>query len=476
MRQSTRTRRNLPPGPGGSKLLNLVRHVRRYSRIPRDLRDEYGDIVYYEIPFRRFCFLYDVDVMYEVFTAKAPNLVVPDGAPVQAFPRLLSPKTPSPYAEFPLMGITAAEDEQYQRVHRLMAEGFVGEKYVEAHSKRLIENVDSIHGDWTPGSVIGLKKEMTEFMAHGLLRMLVGTEVDALPPSVLVDAMEGYKIDTILCYLPATPLLRLIPLPVLRKGRRALKDVNAHIYNALKELRRSSGGANCVASCLLEKNRTDPEDERFTDEDVRELLFEVMTTTIDSTAVAIMRSFGHVAYHQEVRQKLEQEVDAVAGDRPVAVGDYDRLRYTKAVFLESLRYETPATAVFRMSTRDSDLGDYTVPADTTIMCVISIGHRDPRYWADPDEFQPDRWLEDPPPERPMRAFMPFGFGMHECVGAEFAIRAAVYLLASTAQRRLRLDPVTHGELESTANPFLLSIVKGPVPMTVTARRSAAKTR
>jgi len=67
-----------------------------------------------------------------------------------------------------------------------------------------------------------------------------------------------------------------------------------------------------------------------------------------------------------------------------------------------------------------------------------IMHRDPRYFADPGKFDPDRWLPERVQKLPRFAYFPFGGGPRQCIGNSFAMMEATILLAAIAQRfRLR---------------------------------------
>ena len=66
-------------------------------------------------------------------------------------------------------------------------------------------------------------------------------------------------------------------------------------------------------------------------------------------------------------------------------------------------------------------------------------HHDPRWWPDPGEFRPERWLEGDA-SRPRHAFIPFGGGARMCIGEGFACMEARLLIATLARRwRFELD-------------------------------------
>jgi len=68
-------------------------------------------------------------------------------------------------------------------------------------------------------------------------------------------------------------------------------------------------------------------------------------------------------------------------------------------------------------------------------------HRDPRYYDEPERFNPDRWLEERAKGTSKFAYFPFGGGPRTCIGASFATMEAVLVLATIAQRyQIRVAP------------------------------------
>ena len=94
-------------------------------------------------------------------------------------------------------------------------------------------------------------------------------------------------------------------------------------------------------------------------------------------------------------------------------------------------------------------------------------HRDPRWFADPDNFDPDRWLDDRRLAVPRYAFLPFGTGPRACIGEQFAWAEAVTVLAVIASR---WDVHTSPELNPTPNYRVTLRPSGAVPLRVSARR------
>ncbi|MFD0884969.1 cytochrome P450 [Streptosporangium algeriense] len=104
-----------------------------------------------------------------------------------------------------------------------------------------------------------------------------------------------------------------------------------------------------------------------------------------------------------------------------------------AVIEEAIRYMTPFALLGRATTRETELGGVTIPADKLLMVWLAVANRDPRQFPDPDVFDPGR---DPNPH------LGFGRGVHFCLGAPLARlegRVALDILLDRFDT-LRTDP------------------------------------
>jgi cytochrome P450 len=89
-------------------------------------------------------------------------------------------------------------------------------------------------------------------------------------------------------------------------------------------------------------------------------------------------------------------------------------------------------------------------------------HRDPRFFPDPERFDPERWTPEAKAARPQFSYFPFGGGPRRCIGESFAWMEAVLILATLARRwRLRLIP---GRAVEAQARITLRPGKGGVPV------------
>ncbi|HJK93414.1 MAG TPA: cytochrome P450, partial [Polyangiaceae bacterium LLY-WYZ-15_(1-7)] len=126
---------------------------------------------------------------------------------------------------------------------------------------------------------------------------------------------------------------------------------------------------------------------------------------------------------------------------PPTAADLDRLEYTERVIREALRLHPPVWIIERDALAEDSLGGYRVPAGATVAISPYALHRHPRWWANPEGFDPDRFLPERVAERPRYVYLPFGAGPRVCIGAGFALMEAKLILAMIARRhRLELEP------------------------------------
>jgi cytochrome P450 len=163
----------------------------------------------------------------------------------------------------------------------------------------------------------------------------------------------------------------------------------------------------------------------------------------ETTANALSWTWYLLAQHPDVTEKLCAEIDSVLAGRAPTAADSQRLPFTEMVMKESMRLYPPAWAVGRQAIAPFEAGGYEFPAGTSIAILQWTTQRDPRFFADPEVFDPERWSPEGARYRvlPRFAYFPFGGGPRVCVGAGFAMMEAILLLATTAQRfRMSLAP------------------------------------
>nr|MBP6824817.1 cytochrome P450 [Acidobacteriota bacterium] len=127
---------------------------------------------------------------------------------------------------------------------------------------------------------------------------------------------------------------------------------------------------------------------------------------------------------------------------------YPRLRYTEMVFAEAMRMYPPAWVIGRRVLNDYQLNGYHVPDRSIILMSQYVAHHNPKYFPEPDRFDPERWTPEAREFRPKFSYFPFGGGPRLCIGESFAWMEGVLVLATLGRKwRMRHSPEHKVELQ-----------------------------
>jgi cytochrome P450 len=154
-------------------------------------------------------------------------------------------------------------------------------------------------------------------------------------------------------------------------------------------------------------------------------------------------------------------VRGVLGARAATAADLAQMPYTEQVIKETMRLYPPAWIVPRVAIREVQIGAARLRPGDAAMTSPYITHRDPRWYADPERFAPERFTPEGEKALPRYAYFPFGGGPRICVGNQFAMMEARLVLATLyQQRRLALLP----DQTITPNPLITLRPNGAILM------------
>jgi cytochrome P450 len=112
---------------------------------------------------------------------------------------------------------------------------------------------------------------------------------------------------------------------------------------------------------------------------------------------------------------------------------------------------------------DDEIAGYRVPAGVDVLVCSYTLHRHPKFWPDPERFDPERFNPSFTANRARYSYLPFGAGPRFCVGNNLGMMEAAFVTAMVA-RELRLTTVpTH---HVVAEPMLSLRIRGGLPMHV----------
>jgi cytochrome P450 len=176
----------------------------------------------------------------------------------------------------------------------------------------------------------------------------------------------------------------------------------------------------------------------------RELFDEPMTFVNaghETTAVTLAWALYEIGRDPVLRERLEAEVDAVAGRRTPGFADLARLELLGRSIRETLRLHPPGWLLPRQALEDDAIDGVLIPKRAVALVSVYFLHRHPAHWSDPERFDPDRFLPGRGEPRHAMAYLPFGLGGRRCVGEDFALLELRAVLARVLRRfHVEVDP------------------------------------
>lgn len=359
-------------------------------------------------------------------------------------------------------GLLTSETDFHAKQRKLLAPAFA-HKRIASYATTMAERADRFAQSLRDGESLDLAEAMMRLTFEIVGKTLFDTEVndDAAEVAVAITTVMECMFRQLESLVPIPPA---IPTPSNLRYRRAVRRLDRVVYRIIRERRAANEDRGDVLSMLLAAR--DEEGAPMSDEQVRDESMTLMLAGHETTANALSWTFHLLARHPKERETMEKELDAL-GTNPT-YEDLAKLPYTLAVFKEAMRLFPPAYMVARRAIEDVAIGEHYIGKGTIcFVSVIGIHHR-PDVFADPERFDPTRFLGDKEKQLPRCAYMPFGAGPRICIGNHFAVMEGHVLLATIA-RQARFDAVSPNakvELE----PLVTLRPKGGLEMRV-ARRS-----
>ncbi|KAL3733218.1 hypothetical protein ACJRO7_022703 [Eucalyptus globulus] len=175
----------------------------------------------------------------------------------------------------------------------------------------------------------------------------------------------------------------------------------------------------------LSRIMTDMSREKFLTEDsVVKLLFGLLFVSFDSLSTTLTLALMFLEENPKALQEITDEHETIIKQREVSDSsitweEYKSMPFTLHVIHESLRLGNISPGLLRRTKSDVEWNGYTIPAGWGVLIATSAFHLDPETYEDPTTFNPWRWKECES-DTMLKNFMPFGWGMKQCAGAEYA--------------------------------------------------------
>ncbi|MBQ5153968.1 cytochrome P450 [Macrococcus caseolyticus] len=179
----------------------------------------------------------------------------------------------------------------------------------------------------------------------------------------------------------------------------------------------------------------------ISDEEIKEQVDTIMFEGHDTTAAGSSFFLSMMGVHQDIQDKVIDELDKIFGDsdRPATFQDTLEMKYLERCLMETLRMFPPVPIIARQIKQDITLpsNGKQVPAGTTVVVATYKLHRREDVYPNPTKFDPDNFLPERSANRHYYAFVPFSAGPRSCVGRKYAM-LKLKIILSTILRNFRV--------------------------------------
>jgi cytochrome P450 len=431
----TKSKRS-PPGPAGLPLLGIAAEARKdtlgfFSRIAA----EYDGVSILPIGMEKVFLLNDPDALEHVFVTNWRGYRKSD------FYNKVRPLFGN--------GIATSEGEFWRRQRQLMNPAFRRESLQRIGAIMRASTAAKV-AEWRthPGDhITNVSVEMTNLSLTIVMESLFGADA-AEHTDAIAEAVDT-MLEICERRVWALPDIHGLPIsPLYWRHRRARATLDRIMYDIIERRCQTGEAGQDLLGMLL--SARDPETgEGMTNEQLRDETTTLLVTGHESTANAIVWVFYTLAQHPEIEANVRAEIEQVCGSETPIDDDLRHLTYQRMVINEVMRLYPPAWTVSRTALEDDVINGYSVPAGSSVMISPYVIHRNPRYWPDPDKFDPSRFLPEEQAKRPKFSYIAFGGGPRSCIGGNFAMMEMQIIITMLLQA-FRMDLAPQPPIEREA--------------------------
>lgn len=248
-----------------------------------------------------------------------------------------------------------------------------------------------------------------------------------------LDAERATRSDLLAFRYLMRSATAVIPLPIPGNAHWKAAWAKRHVRRLLSPIigAEPAETRTDLAAVLVRMRKEELLDEQ---EIVAHLTFTI-AASFDALSSATVSTLYYLAKHPEWQDRVREELcSRLPSSDHIDLADLQQCEQSEWAVKEALRLNAAAPVLWRRALRDTQFNGYSIPAGTVTGVNPMLTHLLPEIWNDPYGYDPARFLPDLARARHRFAFVPFGGGMHGCLGANFAYLQVRALLRHLLER------------------------------------------
>ncbi|CDP04373.1 unnamed protein product [Coffea canephora] len=479
--------KNLPPGPPGwplvGNLFQVILQGKHFIFVVRDLRAKYGPIFTMQMGQRTLIVVTSPELIHEALVQKGPLFASrPADSPI----RLLFS-----------VGKCAINSAEYGPLWRSLRRNLVTELInptrirqcswirnwaIENHMKRL-------HQRSSEEGFVEVMSSCRQTICSILICLCFGAKIS----EEWIKEIECILKDVMLITSPKLPDFLPLLTPLFRGQVQAAKELRRRQLDSLVPLIRDrrafveSGGSknssprsemvSDIGAAYVDSlfQLAPPGRGKLGEEEIVTLCSETISAGTDTSATTVEWAMHRLVTNQEIQEKLYKEiVDLVGKNGEITEKDVENMPYLVAIVKETFRRHPPSHFVLsHASTKETELGGYTIPADASVEFYTEWITKDPSLWEDPNEFRPERFLIGDGVDVDITGvkgakMLPFGAGRRICPAWTLGT-LHIHLLLARMVQAFKWLPIPDNPPDPTETYAFTVVMKNPLKAIILPR-------
>ena len=332
-------------------------------------------------------------------------------------------------------GLLNAEGDFHLKQRRLIQPAFHRQQ-ISSYVGSIAAETRAVCARWDDQQIVRVEREMSSMVIGSITKALFASTIDRHGVETIQECLPQVLDGTFRRLIASMVSLERVPTRGAREFSAAVARIREVIHDIVRAYRADGDGGGLLS--LLFAALDEDGDRGMTADQLIDEAMTLLMAGSDTTTSAMNFAFDGLGRDPGVEARLHEELDRVLpGRTEVGIDDLPRLDYTRRVAMEAVRFASP-WLLTRRAEAPLDFEGVVVPVGADILFSPYAVNRDPRFYPEPERFDPDRWLPERVRELPRGALISFGMGKRQCIGEQFAITAMVVQLATLcASWRLR---------------------------------------
>ena len=214
---------------------------------------------------------------------------------------------------------------------------------------------------------------------------------------------------------------------------------------------------------MLEDAEADPRFPEFDRQQVVDEMKQYLWAGTETTALTLAWSLYLLSQHPEVLERIRAEARAVCGERDPVWNEVQQLTYTRMVIQETMRLFPPIWALIRIAAGDDEIGGHKIKAGDKVVMLAYVMHHSPKYWEEPEKFDPERFAPERAKKRVKYSYLPFSAGKRSCIGGALS---QIENTLALVQLLRRFTPEYAGPVPAKIHATVTLCPKGGLPFRI----------